>query len=156
LSSEIRNLIYAELFEVGSPIVFHYSENWSRIWILAEFGDDESELNTLEHINRSSLKPILSEAAAASMAGGTALLRACRQLYWEAASVLYSNNTFLFSKSSTSHASLFGQLPMAVRYSNDLGFGLQFLRRVDIDPWMYAMSATPTVWEAITMVRDHV
>jgi hypothetical protein len=132
-SPEIRNLVYAELFEVGSPIVFHYDEDESCIWYDGEIGEDENDTTTLAHMNNFSLRPKLPAATVASITGGTALLRTCRQLYWEAASVLCSNNTFLFSKSKTSHANNFGQLPMAVRFSTNIGFSLQFLRKVDID-----------------------
>lgn len=91
LPGEIRTMIYVHLFEHKESIRFEYSEDQEQA---------TSEDNQDEEIIPSSCTLVKSDAFT-SIYGGINLLLSCRQIYDEAASVLYSNNSFVFGKVST-------------------------------------------------------
>ena len=131
LEGEIRNLLYAQLFEASGPILFNYADNDAYMSLDANGDDiiDESKMACPTVLQR-----LLSDDPTTSnIKGGLGLLRTCRQIYYEAASVLYSNNVFRFGMDPKEHIKYFGQLPLAVSFCTSLGFSLQFLRHVDID-----------------------
>ncbi|KAF1829360.1 hypothetical protein BDW02DRAFT_473743, partial [Decorospora gaudefroyi] len=106
LPAEVRNNVYKNIFEHEKPIQITY----------AGAGDGRA--------------PFTSDVYP-SIRNGINLLLSCRQVYHEAASVLYSRNKFMFSKGRDEHAQDFGQLQVAATWCS--GFQAQYLRKVEID-----------------------
>ncbi|KAI4640357.1 hypothetical protein J4E93_008563 [Alternaria ventricosa] len=127
LPGEIRTMIYVDLFEPKENIRFLCSE------------DQETGIQG-EDMKSNSCAPV-NTAAFASIRDGIKLLRSCRQIYDEAASVLYSNNTFVFGMIPDGHtkrgtqikavAKGFGQIRSAAIWCS--GSHMQYVRRVKID-----------------------
>jgi len=153
LPGEIRTMIYVDLFEPKENIRFLCSE------------DKKTGIQD-EDMKSSSCVPV-NTAAFASIRDGINLLRSCRQIYDEAASVLYSNNTFVFgmipdghTKTSTQIKAVakgFGQIQSAAIWCS--GSQMQYVRRVKIDvangcsesaclehyPWFHNVDLAPLV-----------
>lgn len=63
----------------------------------------------------------------------TALLRSCRQIYSESASLFYKRNTFVISVSQHRHNPAFRQLRTLTRWIESIGSQRHWLRRVHVD-----------------------
>ncbi|KAI4644645.1 uncharacterized protein J4E79_011082 [Alternaria viburni] len=131
LPGEIRTMIYVHLFEHHASIRFEYSEDQEKV--MSEYTHDEEDIPI-------SCAPVKSDAFT-SIRGGINLLFSCRQIYDEAASVLYSNNTFVFGKAPTDCVPDYKRLQSATKDLRQiqsaanwcLGSQMQYVRQVKID-----------------------
>ena len=127
LPGEIRTMIYVDLFEPKENIRFLCSE------------DKKTGIQD-EDMKSSSCVPV-NTAAFASIRDGINLLRSCRQIYDEAASVLYSNNTFVFGMTPDGHTKRFAQIKAVAKGFGQIqsaaiwcsGSQMQYVRKVTID-----------------------
>jgi hypothetical protein len=105
LPNEVRTLISGFLFEHDEKIRINYRE------------DRELVIDTRFHYdNKSRMAPTVVESDAyLSVKKGINFLLSCCQVYHEAASVLYSNNTFVFGKSADNHVERIGQVAIAAQ-----------------------------------------
>jgi hypothetical protein len=115
LTPEMRNMIIVQLFEHKEKIRLNYSEHEVVPDIAAQY------LPIPEKID-----------AYVSIGDGINLLLSCRQLYYEGASILYTNNTFVFGKKPEDHLEELGVMDLCAAWCG-LGYKLRFLRKVDID-----------------------
>ncbi|KAF1955316.1 hypothetical protein CC80DRAFT_564825 [Byssothecium circinans] len=161
---EIRNAIYELLFERKSPVFLHDSmeycarvgrldkaSNGSIEWFLCEDNNKGPERNWARNDH------IFHHGLGAAMG----LLQGCRQIYAEASSVLYSNNTFVFSRvglwsSSNDYRSEYNQFWYSAQWLASIGSRLPLLKKVDIG--IYSMSKAhgicrPGMFDILPMLR---
>lgn len=118
---EVRGLILANLFESDKAIRIEMKYN-----AMVEYEEEENnDFLPAEGV------PVYSNEHS-SINEGIGLLLSCRQLFHEAASVLYSNNTFLLTKASEMHL-VIHNYPLYLGWCFQLGFQAQWLRKVHID-----------------------
>jgi hypothetical protein len=103
LPPEIRNLITANLFEHDEKIRINYCE------------DQDLVIDTRFHYdNKSRMAPTVVESNAyLFIKKGINFLLSCRQVYHEAARILYSDNTFVSGKSADDYVERIGQVVIA-------------------------------------------
>ncbi|KAF2246773.1 hypothetical protein BU26DRAFT_53327 [Trematosphaeria pertusa] len=134
LHPEIRNIVYSLLLGTPSTIVFQYVAD--QHYVLNQHHFFQSHDNDNESSPPPPPPPRItpaSRAAVSRILASTNLMRTCRQIYHETASMLYSKHTFTFAKIPQQHVACIGQLAQAVVFCAKLASGLEYLRAVVID-----------------------
>lgn len=144
--ADLRNMIYEILF-VGNnnQLLLHNTKVLHSRLSRTDDHDSESEYITdLEEFNECTQAKVgTSTEFAQDMHLGLPLLLTCRQIYHEAASLLYGHNEFIFSRTIHEHdrapfvmfpePEQYSQFLYAPKWLDDLGTQAQFLRKVTID-----------------------
>ncbi|KAF7569307.1 hypothetical protein PtrSN002B_003122 [Pyrenophora tritici-repentis] len=139
LSAEIRAMIMANIFESAEPIRLEMKYTLPDIPDI--FDDDLSEDEEDDsRPPQTFMVPVQTEKYR-DICKGITLFLTCRQLYHEAATILYSNNTFVFVR-STELSFKAGHYLCYKEWCLGLGSQMKWLRKVHIDVY-------DSVWMAI-------
>jgi hypothetical protein len=144
LPPEIRNMVYEYLFQRDEPILIHNTEAFHMTEPdKADWGEDPVYLRLTNEFYEGFDDEIgQDEEFRYDFHQGIALLLSCRQLYHEAAGVLYSNNTFMISRVLDRHDDCedyghdyenYIQVAYAPRWLTSLGSQAALLKDVVID-----------------------
>ena len=173
LPAEMRNSIYELLFKNDTPVFLHNADAFfPRAPDLDDYDDDggprclceSCQYEGISHYERdrsawvAAMKndaedlKFLEAKFAQGLSDGLSVLRSCRQIWSEAAGVLYGHNTFAFSRHTGRHDinyltnryrawyapgfydnKRYNQLNYSARWMSSIGDHYRFLRKVVID-----------------------
>jgi hypothetical protein len=135
LPAEIRNAIYEYAFvdEAGALILIADSTicEVEPTWVQAEENNGRGYKFQIEDLDEERLASSTFSAPDCSLP--VALLGICRQIYYEAASMLYGKNAFLVSVALHRHNSHHRQVQTAAQWLLSIGSQTKLLRQVSID-----------------------
>lgn len=102
---EIRNLIYEQLFKRAEPILLHNTDAHHAVEPERRFGDTDERFYALTAKFNSEFESRIGadDEFTDDFHLGLPLLLVCRQIYHEAGSVFYGENTFIFSRVLNRH-----------------------------------------------------
>ncbi|EFQ86798.1 hypothetical protein PTT_17832 [Pyrenophora teres f. teres 0-1] len=130
LPAEVRAIIMAHMFESSEPIRLEMKYTVPDIFdedLLDDSADEEDEVG----FPQTQMVPVRTDQYR-NICHGINLLLTCRQLYHEAATILHSNNTFVFAR-ATGLSFTAGHYQCYKEWCLRLGSQLKWLRKVQID-----------------------
>jgi len=144
---EIRNLIYEQLFNRAEPILLHNTDAYHAVEPKRGNGDTDEAFYALTARFETELESRIGAADEFThdFHLGLPLLLVCRQIYHEAASVFYSDNTFVFSRVLDRHdgrnnpryddfdGKAYHQFAYASVWLSNIGSQSSMLKKVHID-----------------------
>jgi hypothetical protein len=144
---EIRNLIYDQVFKRDKPILLHNSDAYHAVEPKrSNYDTDEVFNDAIARFDTDFESRIgADDEFAHDLHFGLPLLLVCRQIYHEAASVLYGDNTFIFSRALNRHDNSYNmfyadfdgeayhQFAYASTWLSNIGSQFGMLKKVHID-----------------------
>jgi hypothetical protein len=144
---EIRNLIYDQVFKRGEPILLHNIDAYHAVEPKRMIHDTDEDFNdAIARFDTDFESSIgADDEFAHGLHFGLPLLLACRQIYHEAASVFYGDNTFIFSRVLNRHddsynpyyrgfdGDAYNQFAYASTWLSNIGSQFGMLKKVHID-----------------------
>ncbi|KAI4957968.1 hypothetical protein J4E86_005108 [Alternaria arbusti] len=144
---EIRNLIYEQLFKRAEPILLHNTDAYHAVEPKRRNYDTDEGFHALTARFETELESRIGAADEFThdFYLGLPLLLVCRQIYHEAASVFYSDNTFVFSRVLDRHdgrnnprydnfdGKAYHQFAYASVWLSNIGSQFGMLKKVHID-----------------------
>jgi len=144
---EIRNLIYEQLFKRAEPILLHNTDAYHAVEPKRRNYDTDEGFHALTARFEMELESRIGAADEFThdFYLGLPLLLVCRQIYHEAASVFYSDNTFVFSRVLDRHdgrnnpryddfdGKAYHQFAYASVWLSNIGSQFGMLKKVHID-----------------------